>query len=232
MGAVCAILGRVDYETIKKYPQLEEEYVRQYLRKLELDCKSLEDKQYREREWQELHKAEQGQHHIYHFFNEVDQHTCDDCIEDIGIWSRGMRTKQNIDDKITIIFNSPGGTVHHGLALYDYIQEVRSTGITVNTHAIGRAASMGGILLQAGGERSMGKNAYLLIHEVSSMDWGKTSEMEDELKFTKRLQKRLVEILAERSTFTGAQIEKRWKKLDWWLDADECLKYGFVDKIV
>ena len=93
------------------------------------------------------------------------------------------------------------------------------------------AASMAGILLQSGNKRVIGQNAYILIHEVSDVAAGTTSEIEDELKLTKRLQKRLVGILAERSTMSEQQIEKKWKKNDWWLDANEAVELGFADEI-
>ena len=129
------------------------------------------------------------------------------------------------------MLNSPGGNVFAGLALYDAITDLKARGHKVTTVARGYAASMGGILLQAGTERVVGANAQVLIHEVSTMDSGKTSELEDNLKFQKKLQDRLLAILAERSTLTKAQIARRWKKTDWWLDADECIEYGIADRI-
>jgi ATP-dependent Clp protease protease subunit len=93
------------------------------------------------------------------------------------------------------------------------------------------AASMGGILLQAGSHRVLAPNAYMLIHEVSSLAWGGASELEDEVAFVKRLQDRILDILAERSTMTRQQIARKWKRKDWWLDAPEALRLGFVDEI-
>lgn len=147
-------------------------------------------------------------------------------MEDLGVWAR-----RDIGKPITIIFNSPGGAVIDGLALYDFIDDLKEKGVQVTTIARGMAASMGGVLLQAGNKRIVGKNAHVLIHEVSKGSIGKVSEIEDDIKFAKKLQERLVDILAERSTMTTNQIKNKWKRKDWWLGADECVKFGFADEI-
>lgn len=134
-------------------------------------------------------------------------------------------------DPITVWFNSPGGYVVDGLALYDFIVGIREGGVEVNTVALGEAASMAGVLLQAGTKRYVGSNAHVLIHEVAGGMVGKVSELKDEMAYTERLQKRLLAILAERSTLTAAQIARRWKKTDWWLNAEECVDLGFADGV-
>lgn len=171
-------------------------------------------------------RASSDEANIYYFHGQVNGISSSDCIESVGFWTR---KRPGCD--ITIIFNSPGGGVFEGLALYDFIRDLRSRGHKVITKSVGMAASMGGILLQAGDERVMGPNAYMLIHEVSSGAIGKTSELEDALEFTTRLQEKLLNILAERSTMTVAQIKRKWKKKDWWLDAQEALELGFIDRI-
>ena len=132
---------------------------------------------------------------------------------------------------ITVIFNSPGGAVIHGLALYDQILEMRKAGHHVTTIARGQVASMGGILLQAGNERIIGRHAHMLIHEVAYGAQGKLGEMEDRLAFSKQLQDRLVAILAERSSMSKAEIKERWHKTDWWLGAAQTVKLGFADRV-
>lgn len=163
---------------------------------------------------------------IYTFYESVTRDSVKKCIADLGLWSR-----RDPGCKMTINFCTSGGSVIDGLALYDYIRELSSIGHTVETTALGFAASMGGILLQAGDKRIMGQNAYLLIHEVSSVAIGNFSEIEDELKFLQRLQDKCLNILASRSTMTPRQIKNKWKRKDWWLDADEALELGFCDEI-
>jgi ATP-dependent protease ClpP protease subunit len=162
---------------------------------------------------------------IYEFTQSFTESSVNKCITTLSEW----RAKSK--DPITIRITSSGGSVIDGLAMYDYIKALQSEGIVVDTVALGWAASMGGVLLQAGTTRYFAPNASMLIHEVSTMGRGKTSEMEDELAFTKVLQDRLVEILTERSNLTPAQLRRKWARKDWWLGSHEVLELGFADKL-
>lgn len=134
-------------------------------------------------------------------------------------------------EPITITIDSPGGDVLGGFGIFDTILRLRRKGHHVTTRGRGMVASMAAVLLQAGDDRVMDQNAQLMIHEVSFRTGGKLSEMEDDVNFTRRIQDRLLNILADRSTLTTTQIKRRWKKMDWWMDAEEALKLGFVDRI-
>lgn len=162
---------------------------------------------------------------VYHFFGSVDTKTVKHAIQTIEVWAR-----RDPGEEITIIFNSPGGSVIDGLALYDFLIKLRET-TRIVTVARGMAASMGGVLLQAGTERIVGANAHLLIHEVPKLASGNLSELEDEVKFAKRLQDRLLDILAERSTLSKGQIKRKWTRADWWIGAEETLEFGFADEV-
>lgn len=164
---------------------------------------------------------------ILNFFGSVNGASVAEAIVTLRYWSRRDQFAP-----VEIVFNSPGGSVIDGLALYDELLDLRNKGCKIKTVARGMAASMGGILLQAGDERVIGRNAHVLIHEVSTLGMGKLSEIEDEIKFTKgQLQDRLLDILVERSTMTKAQVQRRWKRRDWWLGAEEVVKLGFADRI-
>lgn len=148
-------------------------------------------------------------------------------MSELGIWSR-----ESPGAPLTVIFNSPGGYVDDGMALYDYLLHLRSLGHSLTTIAMGRAASMGGVLLQSGDVRVMGPNAFLLIHEVAAGTEGKLSQMADDIAFWKRQEGKLLKVLAQRSTMTVAQIRRKWHKTDWWLDADQAVELGFADAIL
>lgn len=173
-----------------------------------------------------IDKAKAEENRIYTFYGAVSSGSVGPALKALGEWHRRAP-----HEPIEIIFNSPGGSVLDGLALYDYIHELRHRGTPINTVTMGMAASMGGILLQAGEKRIASKNALILIHEVSMGAGGKMSEIEDELAFGKKLQQKCLDILAERSTMTARQINTKWQKKDWWLDANEALKLGFVDEV-
>lgn len=132
---------------------------------------------------------------------------------------------------VTVLLNSPGGSVFAGLAIFDTLLALRHAGTEVTTIAYGMAASMGSILLQAGDVRMMAPNSYLMIHEVSSGVRGTVSDVEDTTKFMKKLQNKALDILSERSTLTRETIRRRSSRMDWWMDAEEALEAGFIDTI-
>lgn len=165
-------------------------------------------------------------HHTYAFGKSVSEGSVRECINQLTNWSR-----KNPECDIEIIFNSPGGSVVDGFALFDFIQYLRSAGHKVTTSALGMAASMAGILLQAGDTRVMGKQSWLMIHEASFAAVGKIGEVEDTVDWVKKVQERILDIFAERSNMSKAQIRTKWKRKDWWLSSDEALKLGFVDEI-
>lgn len=164
---------------------------------------------------------------VYNFFEHVDGDSVGRCITELSNWSR-----LSPGAPMTIVFNTPGGLVMQGLALYDYLKLLQLSGHHITTVALGRAASMGAVLLQAGNRRIVGPNAFVLLHEVSSGTWGKQSENEDSVAFSGRLQEKLIKILCQRSTIKPRSLRSRWKKTDWWLDADEAVKLGFADGIL
>jgi len=132
---------------------------------------------------------------------------------------------------MTIFFNSPGGEVVSGMNLYDFIGELRQKGHFIITATRGYAASMAGILLQAGDRRVMGKEAYLLIHEVSFSAAGSMGDVEDTVEWVKKVQNRVLDIFADRSKMSRDDIESHWKRKDWWLSSVESLEAGFVDEV-
>lgn len=172
-------------------------------------------------------KALASAHRVYTFYGSVNAANISSCMSELGIWSREFPGKP-----LTVIFNSPGGFVDDGMALYDYLLHLRSLGHHVTTIALGRAASMGGVLLQAGDVRVIGPNAFILIHEVAAGTEGKLSLMAEDIAFWKRQEGKLLKILAQRASLTVTQIKRRWHKTDWWLDADEAIALGFADAVL
>jgi ATP-dependent Clp protease protease subunit len=181
-------------------------------------------KQHEDRLW----RTNDDFHHVYRFTEQVSGTTVARCIAQFEQWDRTADDPLDVD----LIIYSPGGGVTDGLALWDYLTEFKGKGHKLTTTARGYAASMGGILLQAGHERLMGREAFLLIHEGSGGAIGTAGEVEDLVEFWKKMRIRLADILAERSVMSRKQIERKWARTDWWLDSAEALKLGFVDGVV
>lgn len=154
--------------------------------------------------------------------------TADEYIQILTHWER---RDGDAGLPITININSPGGSVMDGLALYDTIQRLRRKGHFVTTRAQGLVASMATIILQAGDERIADENVQILVHELSGGAGGKISGIRDEAAMMERLNARLFSILADRSTLTARSIKSRADRKEWWMDAAEALKLGFVDRV-
>lgn len=166
-------------------------------------------------------------HKVFTFYDGVTSETCYGAIVVLSEWSR-----KDPGCSITIVLTSPGGSVVDGLGLYDFLLHLRSLGHHITIVALGLAASMGGVLLQAADVRIIGPNAFLLIHEASAITSGKTSDMQEQLAFVDRLQGKCLDILTSRSNLTRPTIARKWKKMDWWLDGPEAVEAGFADAVL
>ena len=166
------------------------------------------------------------ENHLYRFSKEVGTTSVQACMSKLTQWHRS-------DPKcsIEIVFSSPGGSIIDGFELFDYIQELRNKGHEVTTGSLGMAASMAGILLQAGSKRWIGHQAWMMIHRAAFGAIGKTYEVEDEVKLVKRIEERCLDIFVSRSKLTKLKIKRNWDRKDWWIDADECLDLGLVDEV-
>jgi len=171
-------------------------------------------------------KAHDEENMVYRFNTGVDKANVNKCMYKLTQWSR---RHPNCD--IEIVFSSGGGSIIDGFVLFDFIQELRSRGHCVTTGSLGMAASMAGILLQAGDRRWIGHQAWLMIHRAAFGAVGKTFEIEDEVAWIKRIEARILDIFAKRSTLSKVKIKRNWDRKDWWISSDEALELGLVDEI-
>lgn len=139
------------------------------------------------------------------------------------------------DQSLILDINSPGGGVHPGLELFGVLRELSGEGHQIITRISGHAASMGGVIAQAGDVRQIREHSYLHLHEVSSGAIGKMSGIKDAADYADKLTKDLMKIYANRSQNPDVTPEWMYEKVirnEWWLDATEALERGFVDEII
>ena len=180
-------------------------------------------KAYRNRQ-KELSTDEEN--HLYRFSRDVNHNSVEACMSKLTEWHR-------LDPKcdIEIVFSSPGGSIIDGFELFDFIQELRLKGHEITSGSLGMAASMAGVLLQAGDIRWIGHQSWMMIHRAAFGAIGKTFEVEDEVKFVKRIEGRILDLFTSRSKLTKQKIKRNWDRKDWWIDADECLELELVDEV-
>lgn len=161
------------------------------------------------------------------FGGEITGESVGEIIQAISSWSR-----QNPSADLEVIISSHGGSIIAGMGLFDFLRQLKDKGHKVTTRAMGMAASMAAVILQAGSVRQMGRESWLLLHEGQFSAQGTPGEIEDLVEWSKMLRGRIANIMVERCDMTGDEIQLRWKRKDWWLDSAEALELGFIDEIV
>jgi ATP-dependent Clp protease protease subunit len=131
---------------------------------------------------------------------------------------------------INLWINSPGGSVHSGMAIYDTMQFVENDVVTT---AMGMAASMGQLLLCAGtrGKRYALPHARIMMHQPSGGMGGTASDIAiqaEQMIYTKKM---FQDRVAYHTGQAMEQIEADSDR-DRWFTAQEALDYGFIDHVI
>ena len=134
------------------------------------------------------------------------------------------------NDDNSIYINSPGGSITSGIAIYDTMNFIKSD---VSTICMGMAASMGAFLLSCGkkGKRYALPNSEVMIHQPLGGAEGQATEIKIAAERILKSRKKINEILASNCNQKIERIEKDTER-DHFMDADEALEYGLVDKII
>lgn len=139
---------------------------------------------------------------------------------------------ENPNEPITILINSPGGSILNGMVLIDVM---KACPCTIQTVSLGIAASMGAVILAAGtkGYRFVSPNSQVMVHQpliAGGIPGGSCSQIESVANSLIKTKTELDQFL---SKLTGKPI-KTIRKLtakDTYMNAKEALQYGLVDKI-
>jgi ATP-dependent Clp protease protease subunit len=131
---------------------------------------------------------------------------------------------------IALYINSPGGSVHDGLAILD---TMRFVPCDVATYGMGLAASMGQVLLSAGtrGKRYVLPHTQVLMHQPSAGVGGKETDIRIRAELLRRNKAEMAALIAEHTGQTPEQVLADFDR-DRWFTAQEALEYGFVDHVV
>lgn len=154
----------------------------------------------------------------------------DDGVANLVIAQLLYLQMEDPDKDINIYINTPGGAVTAGLAIYDTMQFVRCD---VTTYCVGQASSMGALLLAAGAKKKRFAlpHARIMIHQPWGGTQGAAADISIQAREILRLREKLNELMAHH---TGQPLEKIEKDADrdFFMTADEALKYGLVDAVV
>lgn len=120
-----------------------------------------------------------------------------------------------------------GGLIHSALSIIDCMNSLT---LPIYTVIDGFVASAGTIISVCGTKRYMGKNAYMLIHELRSGVWGKMSYIDEEYGNFKKVHEHLMNIYVDKTSLTPKKLTKILKKdIEW--NVEEAINLGLVDDI-
>ncbi len=139
-------------------------------------------------------------------------------------------TGQNV---IPIVIDSYGGQVY---SLMSMIGAIKNSELPIATIVEGKAMSCGAILFSFGedGRRFVDPNATIMIHDVSSMAWGKVEEVKVSAEETDRLNQIVYKMMAQNC---GHEDEYFLEKVherghaDWFLDAEQAKKHNLANHL-
>ena len=134
------------------------------------------------------------------------------------------------DKDIFMYINSPGGSIHSGLAIYDTMQYVKPD---VCTTCLGLAASMAAVLLTAGapGKRTSLPNSRIMIHQPWGSGKGQAVDIEILAREIMQSRDTLVDIMAEKTSQSRERILKDIDR-DYYMSPVEAKEYGIIDAVI
>jgi ATP-dependent Clp protease, protease subunit len=132
---------------------------------------------------------------------------------------------------ISLYINSPGGSITAGMAIYDTMQFVRPSVVTI---CVGQAASIAALLLTAGApkKRFSLPNSRILIHQpwMSGLS-GQATDIDIHAKEILRMRSVINNLLAQHSSQPLEKIERDVER-DFIMSAAQSKEYGLIDEII
>ncbi len=134
------------------------------------------------------------------------------------------------NEPINLYINSPGGSITAGFAIYDTMNYIESD---VSTICIGMAASMAAFLLSSGKKdmRYALPNSEIMIHQPLGGAQGQATEIKIAAERILKLKEKINKILSKNTKQDINKIQNDTER-DYFLSANEALKYGLIDKIL
>jgi ATP-dependent Clp protease, protease subunit len=163
------------------------------------------------------------------FMNHVDHETIKPLCE--WILACNLDQSESRPSELTLIINSPGGTITDAFALIDMMNGSR---IPIRTVGIGLIASAGLMIFMNGqkGYRSLTPNTSILSHQFSGMAFGKQHELLAVQREFALVQDRIVKHFKRCTGLTEKEVkDKLLPPTDQWMFADQALKLGICDRI-
>lgn len=153
----------------------------------------------------------------------------DDDVANLVVAQLLFLEMENPDADISLYINSPGGSVTAGMAIFDTMQHIKPN---VRTLCVGMAASMGAFLLMAGekGKRHALPNSEVMIHQPLGGASGQATDVQIRADWLLKTKKKMNRLIAQMTGQSQEKVERDVER-DYFMDAEEALKYGIIDEI-
>ena len=138
------------------------------------------------------------------------------------------KKKKSEDDVIHLHIHSEGGCV---FSCFTIVDKIRTLKTPVYSYINGMAASSATMISVVCNKRFIYRNAYMLIHQLSSGMAGKYNELVDDMENNNSLMNNIKAIYKEHTNIHGNALDKILKRDMWW-NAKKCLECGLVDEII
>lgn len=134
---------------------------------------------------------------------------------------------------ISILLNTVGGSWEDGIAVYDVIKSLQSI---VNIIGLGKVYSMGSIIMQAGDNRLLMENTYMMIHDGYEGYEGDPKMIERWMDVSKAIRMKMYDIFWQKMKLKNKKLKfkdvEKACAIDTIYNAEEAVKVGLVDKII
>lgn len=191
--------------------------------KLKLNCDSQDS--------DEEEIVEVFDNNIY-FYSDVTTKSCFLLIKELKKLDMKLQTEKlrnNLENvHINLHIHTYGGDLYGAFAVIDIIRTLKTP---VHSYIEGISASAGTIISVVCEKRYMYKNAFMLIHQLSSGMWGKYADLEDEMTNCQEFMKVIKDIYKKYTTVNKRKLDDILKHDLWW-NANTCLENGLVDEIL
>lgn len=146
-----------------------------------------------------------------------------------GYFAEDLR-KAELEPCIRFMINSPGGYVSDLFAIIDF---AASISVPYEAYCLGEAASCAAVLFSTAkkGNRYIGKNSHILLHQVSAGAFGQIEDLKIAAKQAEKMNEQIIKILADNTGKSADKIREDLNR-DLWLDAEQAVAYGIADKII
>lgn len=131
---------------------------------------------------------------------------------------------------IELIVSSYGGSVYDGFGLVDTMNLSKTP---IHTICIGKAMSMGFIILLAGHKRFMTEMATAMYHQISTGTWAELEKIKRTVAECERLERMYDAYVLKRTNIMQDKLDLvKATCRDWYICAEDCKKLGIIDEIL